>query len=260
VYRLCALAAILAPIQLLGGVANILIPLIGFLGVYQTIAVMRRGPKAVKQIAADYATVARHGEKLGLQASIGTDLRALLRGWIMEPTPRQEKPFNETAPLRPRLILWFLPGIVALIWGLGLYAGLPVMPDWLREIMGHKSESIAHSVVGWVVFGLWCLLTVASAVLLVRPKDTTDRILLIIDDLDRCLAAESMEILEALKLLLEDPAMAERVQVLALVDEEVLGVAVQEKFKLLIDRRGDSKATIREHMENCFFVRCVYPH
>jgi hypothetical protein len=55
------------------------------------------------------------------------------------------------------------------------------------------------------------LLVEASAVLLVWPKDVTERILLIIDDLDRCLPAESIEILEALKLLLEDPAMAERI-------------------------------------------------
>jgi hypothetical protein len=72
------------------------------------------------------------------------------------------------------------------------------------------------------------LLVVASAVLLVWPKVVTERILLIIDDLDRCLPAESIEILEALKLLLEDPAMAERII-------GKLGVAVQEKFKSLIE-------------------------
>jgi len=90
VFRLCALGAVLAPLQLLGGIVQLLIPVLGALGVYQLISMMRRGPRAVQQIATDYATLAQHGEKLGLQASIGVDLRALLRGWIMRPAPTPE--------------------------------------------------------------------------------------------------------------------------------------------------------------------------
>src|SRR5262249_22566208 len=60
-------------------------------------------------------------------------------------------------------------------------------------------------------------------------------------------------ILEALKLLLEDDAMAERVQVLALIDEEVISVAIREKFASLIKHRaGDTASTVREHLEKLF--------
>jgi hypothetical protein len=79
--------------------------------------------------------------------------------------------------------------------------------------------------------------------------------------LDRCLPDESIDILEALKLLLEDPALAERVQVLVLMDEEPLGVAIREKFRALIDARGSDSADaiVREHKEKLFLCALRLP-
>ena len=270
VLRLCALGAVLAPLQLLGGVVQLLIPVLGALGFYQLISMMRRGPRAVKQIATDYATLAQHGEKLGLQASIGVDLRALLRGWIMRPAPTPEVLESRLGPLRPRFALWAIPAVMAVIWAIGLYKGLPInLPRWLNALIDTNSSIDTNtggnnfrSVVGWGTFGLWCLLTLVSAVLLIWPKDTTNRILLVVDDLDRCLPEESIDILEALKLLLEDPALAERVQVLVLVDEGSLDVAIREKFKALIEARGSvdsAAATVREHKEKLFLSALRLP-
>jgi hypothetical protein len=261
ILRLCGLAAILAPLQLLGGIAHLVIPVIGFIGAYQIVTLMRRGPKAVRQIAADYATIARHGEKLGLQASIGVDLSALIRGWIMKPPQSEDTTVVDFGPLQPRLFFWIVPGCLALLWGLGLYAGLPVKwPNWITEFSRDPQVVSPNSIIKWGVLGLWCLLTVTTAILLMWPKDNIDRILLIIDDLDRCLPAESIDILEALKLLLEDLALAARIQVLALVDEEPLGVAIREKFKSIIENRdGDAEAIVREHKEKLFLCALRLP-
>jgi hypothetical protein len=263
VFRLCALAAVLAPLQLFGGIAHLLIPLIGFVGFYQALAMMRRGPRAVRQIAADYAAVARHGEKLGLQAAIGADLRALLRGWIMRPTPPRDGTSSDSAPLRPRLAWWIIPAAIAPLWGIGLVFRLPIpLPEWLSEpAVGTDPVAGGRFILGWAVLALWMLLAGLTAALLVWPKDPTSRILLIVEDLDRCLPAESIEILEALKLLLEDPAMAERVQMLVLVDEEPLGVAIREKFRALMKARGLQAAAgmVREHMEKLFLCTLRLP-
>ena len=264
VFRLCALGAVLAPLQLLGGIAHLLIPVLGFLGIYQLLSIMRRGPKAVKQIATDYATLTQHGEKLGLQALIGADLRALLRGWIMKPAPTPEMPESGLGPLRPRLALWVAPAVLAVLWAIGLCNGLAItLPNWLKVLIdSDTSATDPKSIVGWTTFAFWCILTIASAVLLKWPKDTTDRILLVVDDLDRCLPEELIDILEAIKLLLEDPALAERVQVLVLVDEEPLDVAIREKFKALIEARGgveSAASTVREHKEKLFLCTLRLP-
>jgi hypothetical protein len=132
VFRLCALGAVLAPLQLLGGVAQLLVPVLGILGFYQLLSMMRSGPKTVKQLATDYATVAQHSEKLGLQASVGVDLRALLRGWIMRPAPTPELAESALGPLRPRFWLWAIPAVMAVIWAIGLHKGPSFsLPDWL---------------------------------------------------------------------------------------------------------------------------------
>jgi hypothetical protein len=75
------------------------------------------------------------------------------------------------------------------------------------------------------------------------------------------LALVDEEVLSAaVRDLLEDPAMSERVQVLALVDEEVLSAAVRDKFNLLIEHRGgDAATTIREHMEKLFLCALRLP-
>jgi hypothetical protein len=275
VFRLCVLAAILAPLQLIGGIVQLLIPILGILGVYQLMSMMRTGPKTVKQLATDYATLTQHSEQLGLQASIGVDLRALLRGWIMRPAPTAEMPESVPGlgPLRLHLALWIIPAVVAVIWAIGLAKELYVdLPDWLNKLAGTDllnklaltSIGTKHfgNKVGWESLGLWSIVSFGCAILLRWPADVTKRILLVVDDLDRCLPGELIDIVEAVKLLLEDPALAQRVQVLVLVDEEPLDVAIRERFKALIEARGSAESdasTVREHKEKLFLCALRLP-
>jgi len=59
---------------------------------------------------------------------------------------------------------------------------------------------------------------------------STKQLLLVIDDLDRCKPEQMLEIMESLKLLLEDREIHKRIQVVMLVDETMLRHAIQKKF------------------------------
>jgi hypothetical protein len=67
-------------------------------------------------------------------------------------------------------------------------------------------------------------------------------VLLVVDDLDRCMPLDGLQLAESLKLLLEDPIIWQRVQVLMAVDEEVLSYAIMEKFDKLIEARSVAPA------------------
>jgi hypothetical protein len=98
--------------------------------------------------------------------------------------------------------------------------------------------------------------------------NSANRILLVVDDLDRCSPAEVIEIAESLKLLLEDSEIQKRVQILMLVDEEILEHATALKFQALIeDREKQSRLrkeyarddVVREHIEKLFACHLRLP-
>jgi hypothetical protein len=70
-----------------------------------------------------------------------------------------------------------------------------------------------------------------------RKGSSPDRVLIIVDDLDRCAPAEIIDLIESLKLLLEDPQVQDRVQVMMLVDEDVLEHAIALKFRARPEER-----------------------
>ncbi len=222
------------------------------------------GEKA-KTLFAWYATLSRHGAKLGLQALIGDDLRALLIAWIPSPRPdttdipgerKAAKDYSSwwnLAPTGTALIVF----IAIWIWCMRTQAGAPTV-----------------YILIFVAWGVVCIAALAAALV---PSSGTDRVLLVVDDLDRCSPSEVIDIAESLKLLLEDDDMKDRVQVLMLVDEEVLDHAIARKFAALIDERADAddgadanagafglacearKAIVSEHVEKLFLCYLRLP-
>ena len=116
-----------------------------------------------------------------------------------------------------------------------------------------------------MVFLLWLVAAIGGALYGMFGGRKTKQILLVIDDLDRCKPGQMLEIMESLKLLLEDKEIHERIQVVMLVDEEMLHHAIEEKFETFIKRNNansedNNKAIVKdtlnriinEHIEKLF--------
>ena len=108
----------------------------------------------------------------------------------------------------------------------------------------------------FLIFLLWLSCCSLLFWILRGPARAPDRVLLVIDDLDRCSASEMLDLIEALKLLLEDPEIHKRLQIMMLVDEEHLDHAIVHKFSSVEKDenadRNNRNYLIREHKEKLF--------
>lgn len=175
-------------------------------------------------------------ENLGMLALIGEDVRLLLRAWTRD----------RAAARFPIHVILSIAGavIVAGIWGWALYRGSPFdlgsILQWggLTETV-EKSDSSAADALHWVVLLAWLflslmLLALPGAIGSLRP----DKILLVVDDLDRCSPEEMLSVIENVRLLLDDSEINSRLQVLMLVDEAVLTHAIETKYAKMIEHRS----------------------
>lgn len=273
--------------------AGLVISLVGLTGLIYGFSVIRRGRETIRSLASRYAMLTRHGERLGMQALIGDDLRALTLGWI--PVVRDFKVAKDGSPAVVKSNAFerrHLYGAVVLLGAFGLaWASAILSPPTLTNAIKGQLRSFCGTLVApdgfwcavdgssstnWAiylaVFGAWFV--ISTLVLWAvhfggsSRKNSIDRILLVVDDLDRCSPAEAIDIAESLKLLLEDEIIQKRVQVLMLVDEDVLEHATADKFKSLIEDRAtrSSIATqdarheiVHEHFEKLFACHLRLP-
>ncbi|WP_395733352.1 P-loop NTPase fold protein [Prosthecobacter sp.] len=193
--------------------------------------------KSVKALNDKYLSVTRHTEKLGLQATIGHDVRALIEGWLPSGSPFGVLAWVAYIALIG--LLWYevahwsefdlfgwLPGT----WHLGYW------PAWIIVALG-----------GLFPILLW---TAPSA-----PK----KVLLVVDDLDRCPLELLITVMESVKLMVEQPEISTRMQVVMLVEEEVLKRAILHKYARVRSTARDATGLkddrlIRESMEKLFSV------
>lgn len=73
------------------------------------------------------------------------------------------------------------------------------------------------------------------------PNKDKTKILLFVDDIDRCSEDRIIEIIDALRVMLEDDEITKRVIVIAAIDERVLRRAIQWKYNKLIEIDHDLK-------------------
>jgi hypothetical protein len=207
-------------------------------------AVWTRAREPAKRLAARYAVLATHVDKLGMQATIGDDMRALLRAWqpqgVTAGTAAEQARAVWAAPLRDAVnppgnesvqATFALPFVK-----LGALATGIIAIVWLAALL--RVHDVLLGTASAVLLCLWATLCILCGLALLRQPVGLRRILLVVDDLDRCQTDEAMAIIEAVKLLLDDPEMQARVQVLMLADERTFALATVEKFKGLIDERA----------------------
>jgi hypothetical protein len=208
-----------------------IIALIGFGGIIYFVRALRRGRDTASSLGKRYASLSRHGDQLGMQGLIGDALRALMVAWI---PGEQTKGADQSSPslgesgVSEVSSRWdrrsWLPAVLAL----SAFAFV-----WLL-LLWQIGTYLAH----YLVLVLWIAAAALTLWVVHRKSDNPDRILVVVDDLDRCAPAEIIDLIDSLKLLLEDPIIQKRVQIMMLVDEDVLDHAIAEKFANLIEDRA----------------------
>lgn len=134
------------------------------------------------------------------------------------------------------------------------------------SLLGVKSLSevekdAGKAAYGWprnLLFGLLSLTAVAVPLLAVwlawspqRPK----RILLVVDDLDRCEPEQMLAVIESLRLFLDEPEMSRRLQIAMLLDRSILKQALLSRGKENDSiRPGTTEAAFFREQEEKFFV------
>ena len=188
--------------------------LVGALGLaFVTVSVTWFGAfrGTLRRLKADYLRTINHDLALGLQGIIGTDLVHLLRGWI------PGRPAKTVASVLPLL------GVAVLVLAIG-------GSIWLR--FDGPLENLP-----WLIPAAWVAGCGAVAAWIGFGGRHDGRILLIVDDLDRVPANQLLGIVESIKLLLEDPAVSERVSAFAVAEEASLRSAILDKYASLSDPR-----------------------
>ena len=257
VYALFAFSVI--PLGTLFGfgakVLDHLYPIVGVIGFVLLLSLGFGVKKTMSRLSAQYLTASRHTEKLGLQATIGADLRALLKGWIPRGT------------FRGAFATWY--------WI--ITAGL-ISAAVLRLQQGAEIEEFAQRI-HWTLIGqaklpfeialLLGMVCFAAGLLywLRLGGSSPHKILLVVDDLDRCKPEHLLSVMESIKLLIEDPEVSSRVQVAMLIEEDAMKHAIFEKYKDLTDKdhasvlrtRYDADRLIWENTEKLFTAHLRLP-
>jgi hypothetical protein len=198
----------------------------------------------VSTIKTNYTGPKSHAEKLGLQAAIGLDLRALLIGWM----PKDyfvRRYWRET------------------LWPIALYL-LAVLAVGCQIWLYMPHERIAVAIAPILV---WATATLVVPALILRSKEGPKRVLLVVDDLDRCPPLQMLEIVESVMLLLDDEEINRRLQIAMLVEESSLSIALSKKYGFLRDEEHRDEAdkskalgrVVRENVEKLFLIHLRLP-
>src|SRR5205807_103331 len=118
---------------------------------------------------------------------------------------------------------------------------------WMQAIAGSLTEAPppGPSTGEVVVLMIWFALRISMIALpWIDKAGRPNRVLLIVDDLDRCSPVEMLDVIEGMKLLVDDAEISRRLQVLMLVDEGVLGHAIANRYKTMIEERGGGDASL----------------
>jgi hypothetical protein len=207
-------------------VVDVLYPIVGLIGFVLLVTIFTGVSRTKARLSDEYLTASRHTEKLGLQATIGSDLRALLMGWI------------PARPLGPAFAVWYAAITSVLIAAVTL-----------RLAQGAELEYLAKKYFDWTLIGRAKLGVEVGVVLVItalfgwllywlRTGGASPRkILLVVDDLDRCKSEHLLSVMESIKLLIEEPDVSSRVQVAMLLEEDILKHAIFEKYGHLSDEK-----------------------
>jgi type II secretory pathway pseudopilin PulG len=196
-------------------------------------------------------------------ALVGDDVRALLAAWVR---PLQDDPDDGSPdgfPWASLALPLFTLTAVGLTWLIGLLGWwglifnqvavtplLNLLPQsWAAALMAFGLEPSTAGPSGPPIaeLGILVIWSFLSASLLVWPwlvnRGRPNRVLMIVDDLDRCSPDEMLDVIEGMRLLVDDQQVNRRLQILMLVDEAVLAHSIALRYHTMIqERAADARA------------------
>lgn len=90
-----------------------------------------------------------------------------------------------------------------------------------------------------------------------KDNESNKRILIVVDDLDRCELKNILPIADALRVILEDSEIIKRVIIITLVDELILMEAIRMKYSSIYK---NNSTIIREYMDKLFITGLKLPN
>nr|WP_198030329.1 P-loop NTPase fold protein [Mesorhizobium sp. LNHC220B00] len=262
---LLSLALLVIPLTETFQLAAILGSLIGTGAIAHIAAITPKVQNKIRAIFEKNAKLSTGPERLGMLALIGEDVKALLSAWTKKPPDdpsvddgKSEAPSangqGKSRPVRIGLPVSILT-VVTIAWACALCMPPTPHPDGFlvrvikviasfipggpKDAGSDASQQAFEVATNWAFWVAWVAFAFAMVVgpwIVSAPKP--DRVLLIVDDLDRCSPGDMLTVIENLKLLVDDPVLSERLQVLMLVDERVLEHAIAKRYEDMIDERA----------------------
>lgn len=89
---------------------------------------------------------------------------------------------------------------------------------------------------------------------------TDKKLMLFVDDIDRCDQRKIIDIVDSIRVMLEEPKISNQLVVLAAIDERILEHAIKVKYDhIRVKDEGDLKDITREYMDK-LFIACIKLH
>lgn len=88
-------------------------------------------------------------------------------------------------------------------------------------------------------------------------KNADFKIILFVDDIDRCSEEKIVRIIDSLRVMLDDPQLSERIVIVAAIDERILKMAIQYKYAALVDggqEKEKNRELVSEYMDKLFLI------
>ena len=207
--------------------------------------------RRTRALFAEHVKLTSANEKLGMLALVGDDIRALLRAWVSEDVSFSafRRPFWDCVGLPLLFTVCITTVWLAGMFGFGTDLSLADLASQFTKLFDPSNElagtvqSVSHlsepKTREWFGVAFWCALALG---MLVLPwfwrGGRPDRVLLVVDDLDRCSPPEMLNVIESFRLLLDEQAVQDRLQVLMLLDEHVLEHAIATRYSSMIKERA----------------------
>lgn len=167
-------------------------------------------PSMLRHVRRVYWRIESHTEKLGLQETIGRDLRDLIAAW----SSKETKSLDQMLFILP--VLFVFPFIA-----LFLIARLSGIMDPIAEISARHLQLSA-----WSAF---CVITFTLLIVVKGYRSKRSKVLVLVEDLDRVSADHSLAITESISVFLDNNSEKPSMHFLFLMDEDALDSAIQQR-------------------------------
>jgi hypothetical protein len=153
--------------------------------------------------------------------------------------------------------------IISVLFLLGTWmrlTGWTTLETWTTATFGRPVITNWQEGSAAVIFCVLLILLVSAFRWIGRGGSAPARLILVVDDLDRCRPEHLLSVMESIKLLIEELEVSSRVQVAMLLEEEILKHAIFEKYGHLLDAKRtavlqtsyDADRLMRENCEKLF--------